>query len=48
MKQEKESSPELEGDDIMEWILHINIHYKNLPRSIGENSLTISCLIIHD
>ena len=48
MKLEKGSSPELERDDIMEWILHINIQYKNLPRSIGGYSLTISCLIIHD
>ena len=34
MKLEGESSPEVEGDDIMEWILNTNIEYKNLPSSI--------------
>ena len=43
MKLDEESSPEVEGDDIMEWILHTNIDYKKLPRSIGEYSFTISC-----
>ena len=42
MKLDEESLPEVEGDDIMEWILHTNIEYKNLPSSIGEYSFTIS------
>ena len=30
MKLEGESSPEVDGDDIMEWILHTDIEYRNL------------------
>ena len=33
MKLEEESSPEVEGDDIMEWTLNTDIEYKNLPRN---------------